>query len=92
MYTDIRELLKKEIELQEINEELEASNQELEAALNQLKAAEAELRYQYEKLEYMLYHDQLTGVYDRISYDKCIKQVDVKNNLPPTIIISDLND
>ena len=91
MYTDIRELLKKEVELQEINEELEASNQELEAALNQLKAAEAELRYQYEKLEYMLYHDQLTGVYDRISYDKCIKQVDVKSNLPLTIIISDLN-
>ena len=44
-----------------------------------------------EKIEYMLFHDQLTGLYDRVSYGRCIKDLDKKANLPLTIIISDLN-
>ncbi len=44
-----------------------------------------------EKIEYMLFHDQLTGLYDRVSYDRCIKELDKKANLPITIVICDLN-
>jgi len=37
------------------------------------------------------YHDQLTGLYNRRFYEEEIKRLDVKRNLPITIILGDVN-
>lgn len=39
----------------------------------------------------MSYHDSLTGVHNRAFYEEAIKKLDVKENLPFSIIISDVN-
>jgi len=43
------------------------------------------------KVEYLSYHDSLTGVYNRVFYEEKIKLLDTENNLPFSVIISDVN-
>jgi diguanylate cyclase (GGDEF)-like protein/PAS domain S-box-containing protein len=43
------------------------------------------------KVEYLSYHDSLTGVYNRAFYGEEIKLLDTKKNLPISVIISDVN-
>lgn len=42
-------------------------------------------------LEYLSYNDQLTGVKNRRFYEEELKRLDVKENLPLTIILGDVN-
>ncbi|EPY2283376.1 HD domain-containing phosphohydrolase [Clostridium sporogenes] len=43
------------------------------------------------KLEYLSYHDQLTGLYNRRFFEKELKRLDVEKNLPLTIVMADVN-
>lgn len=83
---------------QEFQEELIASNEELEASYEQLAAMEQELREQYttlklneEKLNYLSYYDQLTGLYNRRFFEEQLNRLDIERNLPLTLIMSDVN-
>lgn len=44
-----------------------------------------------EKLEYLSYHDQLTGLYNRRFYEEELIRLDVEENLPLTIVMGDVN-
>jgi len=44
-----------------------------------------------EKLEYLSYNDQLTGLYNRRFYEEELKRLDVKENYPLTIVLGDVN-
>ena len=43
------------------------------------------------KLEYLSYHDQLTGLYNRRFFEQELKRLDKEENLPLTIIMADVN-
>lgn len=44
-----------------------------------------------EEIVYLSYHDQLTGLYNRRFFEEELSRLDVKRNLPLTIIMGDLN-
>ncbi len=43
------------------------------------------------KLEYLSYHDLLTGLYNRRFFEEELKRLDVERNFPLTIVIADVN-
>ena len=43
------------------------------------------------KIEYLSYHDQLTGVYNRRYFEEEVKRLDTKRNLPISFIYADVN-
>lgn len=43
------------------------------------------------RVEYLSYHDVLTGIYNRAYYEEQIKKLDIEQNLPFSVIISDIN-
>lgn len=43
------------------------------------------------RVEYLSYHDSLTGVYSRAFYEEEIKILDTEENIPFSVIISDVN-
>jgi diguanylate cyclase len=45
----------------------------------------------YKKIEYLSYHDELTGLYNRRFYEEELMNIDKKENLPISIIMSDVN-
>lgn len=44
-----------------------------------------------EKMNYLSYHDQLTGLYNRRFYEEELKRLDHKRNYPLALIMADLN-
>jgi len=44
-----------------------------------------------EYIEYLSYHDPLTGLYNRAFFEKEIKKLDNKGNLPISVVYADLN-
>ena len=44
-----------------------------------------------DKMEYLSYHDQLTGLYNRRFFEEELSRLDVERNLPLTIIMGDVN-
>ncbi|SHI95182.1 PAS domain S-box-containing protein/diguanylate cyclase (GGDEF) domain-containing protein [Clostridium cavendishii DSM 21758] len=44
-----------------------------------------------QKLEYLSYHDQLTGLYNRRFFEKQLENLNNKENLPLTIVMADVN-
>lgn len=44
------------------------------------------------KLEYLSFHDQLTGLYNRRFFVEELRRLDVKRNLPITIVMADVNN
>ncbi len=44
-----------------------------------------------EQIEYLSYHDQLTGLHNRRSFESNLKQLDREENLPLCIIMADVN-
>jgi len=43
------------------------------------------------KIEYLSFHDQLTGLYNRRFFEEEVKRLDTSRNLPISIIMADLN-
>jgi diguanylate cyclase (GGDEF)-like protein len=43
------------------------------------------------KIDYLVYHDALTGVYNRRYFDQMLKKIDTEENLPISIINCDVN-
>ncbi len=44
-----------------------------------------------DKIEFLSYHDQLTGLYNRRFYEEELKRLDTERNLPMTIVMGDVN-
>lgn len=44
-----------------------------------------------EKIEYLSFHDKLTGLYNRAYFDEELMRLDTKRSLPLSLIIADLN-
>lgn len=51
-----------------------------------------EKKEQRKKIEYMSFHDDLTGLYNRRFYDESLKKIDIQENLPISVIMGDVND
>jgi len=49
------------------------------------------IKKRLEQIEYLSYHDQLTGLYNRRYYENELKKIDIKENLPLSIIMGDIN-
>lgn len=43
------------------------------------------------KIEYLSYHDELTGLYNRRFFEEEIKRLDMPRNLPITLVMGDVN-
>mgnify|MGYP001485586350 CR=1 FL=1 len=43
------------------------------------------------RLEYLSYHDQLTGLYNRRFFEAELKRLDVSRNYPLTLVVADVN-
>ena len=51
----------------------------------------SEKKLKQEEIEYLSYHDQLTGLYNRRFYEEELTRIDVERNLPLTIVMGDVN-
>lgn len=45
-----------------------------------------------QQLQYISFHDPLTGLYNRAFYEEELKRLHVKRNLPLSLILADIND
>lgn len=50
-----------------------------------------ELMKRNQEIQYLSYHDGLTGIYNRRKYEEEILRLDTPNNLPITVIMGDIN-
>lgn len=50
-----------------------------------------EKKVQHKVIEYLSYHDPLTGLYNRSYFEQEIKKFDIDKNLPISVIIGDMN-
>lgn len=80
----LEELEEKEVSLKKVNRELEEIVQEL-------TTVEEALDYSEEKLYYLSYHDQLTGLYNRSFFEAKLRQLGNKPEYPVTIISADID-
>ncbi|MHB8072251.1 HD domain-containing phosphohydrolase [Desulfosporosinus fructosivorans] len=48
-------------------------------------------KHMEQKLQFLSYHDQLTGLYNRRFFEEELKRLDVTRNLPLTIVMADVN-
>ncbi len=77
--------------LEDSQRELKKTNRELEALIKKLTTAEEALDYSEEKLYYLSYHDQLTGLYNRFYFEAKLKQLGDKSEYPLTVISADID-
>jgi len=50
-----------------------------------------EIKHAEEKIEYLSFHDRLTGLYNRAYFEEELKRLDTERQLPVTIVMGDLN-
>lgn len=60
-------------------------------SLQQRQELERLLRERHSKVEFLSFHDQLTGLYNRRFFDEELKRLDVEQNLPLSLAILDVN-
>ena len=51
----------------------------------------SEYKKKEEEIEFLSYHDQLTGLYNRRFYETELRRLDTKRNIPMTIAMGDVN-
>ncbi len=51
----------------------------------------SEKKEKRKEIEYLSYHDQLTGLYNRRFFEEELKRLDTKRNLPLSFVFSDVN-
>lgn len=51
----------------------------------------SEKRQKLKEIEFLSYHDQLTGLYNRRFYEVELKRLDTERNLPMTVVMGDVN-
>ena len=51
----------------------------------------SEKKEKQRRIEYLSYHDQLTGLYNRRFFDEELKRLDKKRNLPISMVYADVN-
>jgi diguanylate cyclase (GGDEF)-like protein/PAS domain S-box-containing protein len=51
----------------------------------------SERKQMEDKLAYLSFHDPLTGLYNRRFFEEELKRLDVKRNLPLTLVMADMN-
>jgi len=56
--------------------------------VNELKLSNEQKQ---EEIEYLRYHDQLTGLYNRKYFEERLRNIDVANDLPLTLVMVDVN-
>jgi diguanylate cyclase (GGDEF)-like protein len=77
--------------LEENEKALNTANSEMEKMIGQLTTAEEALDYSEEKLYYLSYHDQLTGLYNRSFFEARLKQINSTKQFPTTIVTADID-
>jgi len=50
-----------------------------------------EKKQKQEEIEYLSFHDQLTGLYNRRFYEEELKRLDTERNFPLTLVMGDVN-
>lgn len=58
---------------------------------HQLRKDIAEIKERDEKIEYLTYHDKLTGLYNRTYLDGVIENIEAKNQVPTSVLLGDVN-
>lgn len=51
----------------------------------------SEKKEKQRQIEYLSYHDQLTGLYNRRFFEEALKRLDTKRNLPLSLVYADVN-
>ena len=77
--------------LEENEQSLLKTNLELEKLVAELTTVEEALDYSEEKLYYLSYHDQLTGLYNRAFFEAKMRYLSSKPEYPVTIISADID-
>ncbi|MEL7657174.1 MAG: HD-GYP domain-containing protein, partial [Bacillota bacterium] len=73
------------------NQQLEETTAALKEFNHMLEDEITERTKREEEISYLSYHDKLTGLYNRRFYEEEIKRIDIKRNLPISIIMGDVN-
>ena len=88
-------LVSKEKELASFNAELEnrveLRSRDVIAAKNEAARISGELMLTNDKITHLIFHDALTGLYNRAFFEAEVRRLDVQRQLPLAIIIGDIN-
>lgn len=60
-------------------------------AEDELRYSNDEINRQYDELQYLSEHDQLTNLYNRKYYEEKLIRLDTENNLPLSVIVANIN-
>ncbi len=71
--------------------ELRQKNEELFWEKERYKLSLQSVKEKQEKIEYLSYHDQLTGLYNRRFLEEKLTRIDFNQDLPLTITMADVN-
>lgn len=89
-------LIHKENELEKLNAELEyrveVRTREVTMAKNEAARISGELHSTTEKITHLVFHDSLTGLYNRTFFETEIRRLDACGRLPLVLIIGDVNN
>lgn len=72
--------------------ELKHSNEELNALYEEVLASQEELQAQYKKLDFLAYHDPLTGLWNRTALQEQLNSLSQENNGCGTVLFIDIDN
>jgi diguanylate cyclase (GGDEF)-like protein len=66
-------------------------NDEISKLTNGINSMLGEIRKYEKEIEYLSFHDYLTGIYNRAFFDEELHRLDTERQLPLTLVIGDVN-